>query len=138
MTGGSTDREVGPHLLVQFRVISCPPVRTGLLSNLSYSSVVELAAGGLWGLTRIHAIMICLFQIPRRRSLIGRKGFTMNYVRRGSAPKGQIKCFRCRAVTRSRDGAWHDLENRQVFLCLSCGNAARPAISLPVAAPKLA
>lgn len=40
------------------------------------------------------------------------------------APKGQIKCFRCRVSTRSRNGAWHDQQNQQVFLCAACSEAA--------------
>ncbi|MCM2324645.1 MAG: hypothetical protein NDJ90_15400 [Oligoflexia bacterium] len=56
----------------------------------------------------------------------------MNQMRIPRAPKGQFKCFHCRALTRSKDGAWHELVNQQVFLCKPCETVHAKAA--PVAA----
>jgi hypothetical protein len=43
--------------------------------------------------------------------------------------KGQMKCFRCREACPSKDGDWHDHQQRQVFLCKTCAQQ-------PVGSPK--
>jgi len=44
----------------------------------------------------------------------------MIYVKTTPAPKGHFKCFRCHVVTRSKDGAWREGVNQQVFICKTC------------------
>jgi hypothetical protein len=42
-----------------------------------------------------------------------------------SVGKGQLRCFKCRAVCAMKDGNWHDYKNQQVFLCKTCGKAEK-------------
>lgn len=43
--------------------------------------------------------------------------------------KGQLKCYRCRDAIRSKDGSWHDFEQKQVFFCKDCLRAAAARVS---------
>lgn len=48
----------------------------------------------------------------------------MSYIRTGSA-KGEIRCFQCRDLTKSRDGSWESVKNQQVFVCNHCKHEAQ-------------
>lgn len=50
----------------------------------------------------------------------------MNTFRAARASKGQIKCFHCRTSIRSRDGDWHEVQLKQVFLCKPCDRDRAP------------